>query len=683
VNLTKVVISVCLAAVAASGCRRSAPAPTRPQNLLLVTIDTLRADRVTPQLTPTLERLAPTGVVFDRARSAVPLTLPSHATIMTGQLPPEHGVRVNGLTLGAAHPTIARVLHDAGVHTAAFVGAYVLDRRFGLALGFDVYDDRIPRNPDAPQALEAERRGGDVAEAAIAWLKSTPAPFFLWVHLYDPHAPYDPPADYRARAGGNAYDGEVAYADAQVGRLLEALAARGLTGTTAVVVAGDHGEGLGDHGEATHGMLVYDSTLRVPFIAAGPGISPRKVSDPVSLADLAPTVLSWLGRPVPESMHGRRLLDANAAGDADTYSETQYPRAAGWSPLAALAGDRWKLIRSSEPELYDLQADPGERTNLAASKGATVEAMTRALDTRTAGAKTASSTMSSEAESRLRALGYAGVVRADAGGEAGRNPAAVIDAWDRFEHALGQITRGDAASALPAMRDLASRFPEAPVFQATYARALKDPGHAAEAMKVYRRALDRWPNDATMYHDLAVAARAAGDAKQALAAEQAAAALDPSNAAAANGIGLLQAEEGQAAYAVRWFERAIAADPTNAEYRTNLGNARRDAGDLAGAERAYREALQIDPSSADAANGLGVLLVQQHRAAEAIPWFQRALTSAPDFYEARLNLGIAYQESGQAGKAIDEYRRVLAGAPRGSREREAAGTLLRGLGSAK
>ncbi|HET7619972.1 MAG TPA: sulfatase-like hydrolase/transferase [Vicinamibacterales bacterium] len=682
-NLTKVVISACLAAVAASGCRRPAPAPTRPQNLLLVTIDTLRADRVTARLTPTLERLASAGVVFDHARSAVPLTLPSHATIMTGQLPPEHGVRVNGLTLDTAHPTIARVLHDGGVRTAAFVGAYVLDRRFGLAQGFDVYDDRIPRNPDAPQALEAERRGGDVADAAIAWLNSTTAPFFIWVHLYDPHAPYDPPDEFRARAGGNAYDGEVAYADAQVGRLLNALAARGWTSTTAVVVAGDHGEGLGDHGEATHGMLVYDSTLRVPFIAAGPGVSPRRVGAPVSLADLAPTVLSWLDRPLPESMHGRRLLEANAAADADTYSETQYPRAAGWSPLGALAGDRWKLIRSSEPELYDIQADPGERMNLAASRTSTVEAMERALEAHTTGAKTASSAMSADAESRLRALGYAGVVRENAGGEAGRNPAAVIDAWDRFEQALGQITRGDAASALPVMRDLAARFPEAPVFQSTYARALKDTGRAAEAMKVYRRALTRWPKDATMYHDLAVAARAAGDARQASAAEQAAFALDPSNAAAANGLGLLQAEEGQAPQAVRWFERATAADPTNAEYRTNLGNARRDAGDLAGAERAYREALQIDAASADAANGRGVLLVQQHRAAEAIPWFQRALTSAPDLYEARLNLGIAYQESGQSVKAMEEYRRVLAGAPRGSRERDAAGTLLRGLGSAK
>ena len=238
-------------------CSERGPAPAQAPahpDVALITIDTLRADRVGRGLTPTIDALAARGVRFSHARSAVPLTLPSHVTIMTGLLPVEHGVRENGTVFKAETPPLARVLSNAGYATAAFVGAYVLDRRFGLSDGFDVYDDRVSRDPSAMARLEAERKGGAVVDAALTWLATARRPYFLWVHLYDPHAPYDPPADFLAKAKGNAYDGEVVYADAQVARLLDAVRQRDPSNATLIAVAGDHGEGLGDHGEQTHGM---------------------------------------------------------------------------------------------------------------------------------------------------------------------------------------------------------------------------------------------------------------------------------------------------------------------------------------------------------------------------------------------------------------------------------------------
>ena len=268
-------MSVWLLLAACGGGARQ-PAPVPKPNVLLVTIDTLRADRVGPELTPAVESLAARGERFTHARTTVPLTLPSHTTILTGTLPPEHGVRTNGTRL-ASRPTLARAFHEAGYRTGAFVGAYVLDRRFGLSIGFDTYDDRVVRPPGGEARFEAERRGDAVADAALEWLaRGDSRPFFAWVHFYDPHAPYTPPQEFLDRARGQPYDGEVAFADAQLGRLLDWLRTSGQADRTIVAVAGDHGEGLGDHGELTHGMLAYDSTLRVPLVIAGPSGAGRR-----------------------------------------------------------------------------------------------------------------------------------------------------------------------------------------------------------------------------------------------------------------------------------------------------------------------------------------------------------------------------------------------------------------------
>ena len=482
---------------------------------------------------PAVEGLASRGVRFTHARSTVPLTLPSHTSIMTGTLPPANGVRVNGAVAPTGTPTVARVLHDGGYRTGAFVGAYVLDRRFGLAGGFDMYDDRVERDPSGNQQLEAQRRGDAVVDAALKWLSASAAgaapsrPFFAWVHLYDPHAPYEPPPEYLEKAGRNAYDGEVAFADAQVGRLVEWLASSNLTGDTVIAIAGDHGEGLGDHGELTHGMLAYDSTLRVPLVLVVPGQPPAVDDQPVSLVELAGTLVQLAGRPVPGGMHAGSLL-AGPSTTHEAYAETQYPRSAGWHSLAALADDRWKLIQSSELELYDLTEDSAERNNLAASKGSVADAMRQRIAALGSVRASASAAVPSDAAERLRALGYvSGAAAGSTDSESAPNPARHIAAWNTFERELTRLTAGDARGALPGLAGLARAFPDAPVFQATYARALKDTGRVREAVEAYRRAVARWPRDATLYHDLAVAADAAGLPAEASRAEQAALALEP------------------------------------------------------------------------------------------------------------------------------------------------------------
>ncbi len=676
------VLLVWAAGFAASCSREPAPAPSTRRDIVLVTIDTLRADRVGRGLTPALDRLAQRGVSFSNARTTAPLTLPAHVSLMTGTTPPVHGVRENGVPFSGGVPTLARTLRESGYRTAAFVGAYVLDRRFGLADGFDTYDDRVRRDPAAADRLEAERRASDVVDAARTWLESAGSPFFLWVHLYDPHAPYDPPAAFRG-GSGTPYDGEVRYADAEVGRLLERVSERVPADRTVIVVAGDHGEGLGEHGEQTHGMLAYDSTLRVPLIVVAPSLDTRRSTRPVALSDAAPAVLRLAG--VQGSLAAdparRDLLDDRSAR-TDVYAETQYPRAAGWHPLAVLTGERWKLISSSEKELYDLTADPQEARNVAAEHPNIVEGMSSIL-TRKAAAAGASppAVVSPDAAAKLRALGYVGAGSSTGATDpAAPNPARTIDSWTLFEKSLALMNAGRWREAAASLAPLAHRFPSGAVFQSSYARALHESGRGREAVAILKDAVKRSPADAALFHELAVAARAAGDPEEALSAEQAALALDSRSPAAFNGLGLLHADAGRPSDAASAFERAATLDPSNPSYWSNLGNARRAMGDVPAAQRAYRRALELDPRHADAANGLGVLLVQNGKPADAVSWFQIALKTSPDFHEARLNLGIAYQESGQSDRAAATYRELLATAPaRFGRERNAAAQLLRGL----
>ncbi|MHC4773857.1 MAG: sulfatase, partial [Planctomycetota bacterium] len=358
------------------------PGAARGKNLLLITLDTLRADRLgcygyDLAETPVIDRLADEGVRFAHAVSAVPMTLPAHCTIMTGLYPPTHGVRDNGLfRLAGEHATLAELLQQHDYETAAFLAAFVLDARYGLDQGFNHYDDdltlrhRLP-TPTAPH--NPQRPADAVVDAALAWLNAHDAgeadrPYFLWVHLFDPHLPYTPPEPFRSRYADRPYDGEVAFVDEQVGRLIATVEALGLADRTVTVLVGDHGEGLGDHGEDTHRHLVYESTMRVPLIIHAPGIvSPGLVIDEaaVGIVDLMPTILDLLGLDAVESCDGRSALAGGLDPERVLYIETLSPQLNdGWAPLYGLRRVADKYIDAPGPEYYDLTADPAELNNL-------------------------------------------------------------------------------------------------------------------------------------------------------------------------------------------------------------------------------------------------------------------------------------------------------------------------------
>lgn len=677
---------VCLALLAVLLMTACAPARpvatddsgTAPLNLLLVTLDTFRADRLGPRLTPALDRLAAAGLRFTDARTVAPLTLPAHVSIMTGLRPPLHGARLNGAVYANRADTLATRLQRAGYRTGAVVGAFVLDRRFGLAVGFDDYDDDIARDPAAMDTLHAERPAGAVIERALLMLarRTGPAPWLQWVHLYDTHAPYAPPPAALARAGGVAYDGEVVAVDDAVARLLAAVAARADAPRTAVVVVGDHGESLGAHDEATHGMLVTEPAIRVPLVVRVPGIAPATRRDAASVIDVAPTLLALAGQAVRD-LDGRNLL-APSPGDVSSYAESEYPAVAAWAPVSTVVRGSWKLVVADRPRLFDLAADAEEQRDLAAQEPARARELTAALQVirRRVSAPGDSGVISADTARQLRALGY--VTATTPRASAAAPVAAVTRDWSAFEAALTDSRTGRHAQALPVLASLVAAHPDAPIFASTYARALADSGQTRAALTRFRAAVARFSGDWSLLHELSAVARAAGLTAEAGRAEAAALALSPNEPSALNGRGLLFADAGAHADAAQAFARAVAGDPTNVSYQANLGNALRATGDLDGAATAYRRALQRAPHLGDAANGLGVVLVQQQRAAEALPWLEQAARD-PAFIEAQLNFGIALQQAGQRERAVTQYRKVAA-MPAPSREREAARALLDQMG---
>lgn len=387
--MTKILVrpSVVLPMLLGFGSLFLAPPPfaaaAAARNVVLVSIDTLRADHVgcyggPAGATPTLDRLAARGARFEKAWSAVPITTPSHASFLTGLFPPETGVRTNGIEkIPAEAPTLAERLKALSFQTAGFVGAFPLDRQFGFDRGFETYDDEMPSGGSS--RFDAERRATVVVDRALAWLGSRDSkrPFFLFVHLYDPHRTYQPPEPFRSRWPKDPYTGEIAYADAEVGRLFDRLEKEGRAADTLFVVVSDHGEGLGEHGEETHMTLVYDATLRVPMIFAGPGVPKGRVvsSEPASLVDLVPTILAAVGAKPSGKLSGSDLSPLFAlhgkgtlTGPRPFWAESLLPEVQfGWAPLTSVREGKWKYIRAPEEELFDTEADPGELKNLLGS----------------------------------------------------------------------------------------------------------------------------------------------------------------------------------------------------------------------------------------------------------------------------------------------------------------------------
>jgi len=487
----------------AAGCSRQETPPSRTAgarpNVLLVTIDTQRADRLgcyghARAVTPTLDGLAARGARFETAVSHAPLTAPSHASILTGLTPLGHGVRDNGAyVLPASVRSLPEDFRAAGYRTAGFVSGFPLKRRFGFDRGFETYDDALPRGKDARRTAYVERTADRTTDAALHWLdtlgrEGDARPFFLWVHYFDPHAPYEAPAEFMAN-GAAPYDGETAFVDAQLKRLLRRVDERG---GALVLATADHGESLGEHGEDTHGIFVYDATIRVPFLLAGPGVKPGVVSRTVARGiDVLPTLLDLAGL-APRATEGRSLRRAASGeelADAPSYAESLHPQLQyGWAPLHAWRSAGFKLIEAPRPELYDLAADPGETRDRAARDAARLDAMRSELQRAIAAVATpvAGHAVDAETRERLAALGYVGTAGGGAPVLTGRDPKDGIGLVTRLGRNGMTVARTEPEKAIRELTALLAEDPGMLVVLRTRAVAYAAAGRPKDAVRDLR-----------------------------------------------------------------------------------------------------------------------------------------------------------------------------------------------------
>jgi arylsulfatase A-like enzyme/cytochrome c-type biogenesis protein CcmH/NrfG len=551
-------------------------------NVLLITIDTLRADRLgfmgyDGAETPVLDALADGGVVFETAVSAAPVTLPAHATILTGRVPPAHGALDNGLfALADGVPTLAGRLRGAGYATAAVIGAYVLHGEYGLDAGFDRYDDLfVQPRPDG--VIYRERRAEEVSARAIEWLRSRAGgrPFFLWAHYFDPHVPYDPPGRFRARFATRPYDGEIAYADQEIGTLLDALAASGEAKRTLVVVVADHGEALGDGGERTHGILLREATLRVPLVLSAPGALPHeRVTGLVASADVMPTVLDLLGCALPDSLDGISLVDCMTSGRSTgraVFSETRLPADTfGWAAMARMRTDRWAWVRAPIPELYDLETDPHELRSLHEEHTDTAAALDRRVDEvlERPVATAARGNLSEEEVEALRSLGY--LVSGEVPEFTGADPKERLDVWNRMTDMEGLVRAGRFAEAADGLGDVLRDDPGNPAVRILHAEALARCGRAEEALADLRILRDTGRIAGRMGDLYARTLAEAGRPDEAEALLRTLRKTEPEEADHAYNLGVLLAGQNRREDAIEPYESALRANPDAVHVLTNL-----------------------------------------------------------------------------------------------------------------
>ncbi len=674
--------------------RQPAILPPATPDMLLITLDTTRADRLgsygyAGAATPNLDRLAADGVRFERALSPVPLTLPAHASLLTGRQPFTHGVRNNGhFVLPAEVPTLAAVLAARGYDTAAFVSSFVLDRQFGLARGFAHYDDRLDETPPGPAAsLELERRGDHTVAAARAWLAGAPRqgstrPYFLWVHLYGAHDPYLPPSPFRERFADRLYDGEIAFDDAVVGELLDATGYGAADGPL-VVVAGDHGESLGEHGESTHGLFVYDATLRVPLIVAWPGVVAPAVATPaVGLVDVAPTILDLAGAGALAGAEGQSLRAVMRGGSMDgspaVYAETYFPQFfMQWAPLRAIEAGRWKYIDAPEPELYDLRGDPAEQTNLVAREPARVASLKRVLDGLTgAGAgRRASTPLTAEARERLASLGYLSAAAPSSpptGGARLPDPKRMVGLFEQLLDGNRALARGDAGEAARIARAVLAKDSTNAFARLLLGRAALGAGRHREAIAAFKTYLAKVPGSADAHHWIALAALRMGDRVQALAEEEAALVIDPRHTAAVSIKAGLLFSSGRQDEGLQVLRAAVERDTANPALRTELADLLTDAGRYGDAEGEYRRVLATRPRDGRALLGLGLVLSATGRAEAASEPLNQAVDADPRNDEARFARAEVSERLGRIVAARSDYDWVATNSDRPDLRRAAA-----------
>jgi arylsulfatase A-like enzyme len=596
-----------------------AGAVRRDLNVLLITIDTVRADRLgcygyAAAGTPNLDRLAAEGVRFANAYAQVPLTLPSHCSIMTGTYPVDHFVHNNGTySLGPDRPTLAGLLKARGYKTAAFVASFTLDSRFGLARGFDLYDDNV-QGGEALKSFRSERDAGAVLAALAPWLEENSGErFFGWAHFFDPHLPYSPPPPFDVEYRNRKYDGEIAYVDQVIGRLLDLLKDKGLLDRTLIVVAGDHGEALGDKREIDHGLFLYDSTLRVPFIVRSGKALPAGLVVPsrVRLIDILPTVLDILGMPVPPGVRGTSLLPYVRGGtkaDLPSYIETYYPRENyGWSELRGIIDGPWKYILAPTPELYDLARDPREEKNLASAEPVLLREKAGKLgaliDASGAGKGAGRRTMTSAEAERLRSLGYLAGGRMDDTMKKG-----LPDPKDKIGDYLlifrGNLleNEGKLAQAAECYRRVLEANPDVPLNYVNLALLEMKMDRGGETVRLLEQARSKFPDSELVLSRLMGLHLKAGRWEEALSVGRAILRNDSSHFDALFLSGSAYARLGEWKDAVACYQKALAIEPENLALRRRL---------------------------ADSFHAYAVLLGKNGSFKDAIAWMRRYLEAAP------------------------------------------------------
>jgi arylsulfatase A-like enzyme len=625
----------------AASLRALAEAP----NIVFITVDTTRADRMgflgsKRGLTPNLDVLARQGVVFERAYSQAPLTPVSHATIFTGTYPQFHTVTDFGHPLPALLPFVPEILKKSGYHTAAFIGSLILDPKASMApgfdRGFDFFDAGFhPKHAPRESRYDTiERRAGDVVRHATTWLdKHRQAPFFIWVHLYDPHAPYDPPPPFDTRFP-DLYDGEIAYADASLGKLFAYLRQRGVYENTMIVVMSDHGESLGAHGEAMHGIFLYDETIHVPLLFKLPGqvLAHHRVAGRVRLVDVAPTLLTMLSLPLPPTFQGESLVPlmkgASARADLPAYAETDYPhRAFGWSALRSLRSGKYLFVRAPQRELYDESLDKSDQRNLANSSRAVSETLLSQLNdfrenTSSYREGADQPPLSSEQSQNLAALGYAGssTVATSPDPLQGADPKDKIEISNVLHRGMIAVEDGHYNEAIPLLQHVLDDSPSISAAQAQLGIALARVKRFPEAIAALRKAVQLLPDAVEPQYEL----------------------------------GLALFETGAWPEAVPYFEFVSKKRPKWPDAQYSLAAVYARTQHVPEAVDLLHTVLELNPEHFRANLLLGRILTLEHFPDQALPYLKQATKSEPANFEAHAFLGDVYDQLGDGPAAKAE-----------------------------
>ena len=652
-----------------------APKPKPP--ILLITIDTLRADRLGAYgngsiETPNLDRIAAEGILFSQASATVPLTLPSHASILTGKYPFIHGVRDNGdFVLPASIPTLAERLRANGYETGAFVGSYVLASRFGLNRGFDTYDDAFGAMQAGTQLTDAaERRADKVIDSAMRWLaQNRESPFFCWIHLNDPHTPYDPPEPYRSLYPGRPYDGEIAFTDSALKPLLELLDRKGWYGKMVVIVAADHGESLGEHGESTHGYFIYESTMRVPLLLKLPSarMAGTWIDKNVSLIDVAPTILHLAHEKAERLAEFEGIdLTRSSADPRPLYGESEYARLNfRWSGLRSLRLGTWKYIEAPNPELYHLDQDPIETHNVFDTEPDVARQLRAELRTLASASPTvpvSAAKVEPSALARLRSLGYlagAGTDASASGSAQLADPKAKLPIFEKMVRAQELIGAGQPEAAAKSFQEvlrLDSGITLAHHQLGGCYLALQRP---ADAAREFERAVASNPGFSAARFDLGIAQIQLARFQEAVVNFQRVLHETPKDYESLNYLAIALSGAGKDDDAMRALRNAIAVKPDFAEAYFNLGRLQVRAGDYPGARASFQAAQQAGFSSAQFHADYGWLLMEQKDVAAAIDQYLKALELNPDDPVVHNNLGFAFAQKGDLESAIRHYRIAL------------------------